>query len=73
MGKILKIKSEEEVRQEDIEGVDLVVSMGKFIDHVDNSLLRWGSYFLASECSDLGSKGTHFGSQYISNYVRGCS
>ena len=55
MGKILKIKSEEEVRQEDIEGVDLVVSMGKFIDHVDNSLLRWGSYFLASKCSDLGS------------------
>ena len=41
MGKILKIKSEEEVRQEDIEGVDLVVSMGKFIDLVDNSLLRW--------------------------------
>ena len=70
MGKILKIKSEEEVRQEDIEGVDLVVSMGKFIDLVANNLLRWGSYFLASKCSDLGSKGTHFGSQYIPNYVR---
>ena len=62
MGKILKIKSEEEVRQEDIEGVDLVVSMGKFIVLVDNSLLRWGSHFFASKCSDLGSKGTHFGS-----------
>ena len=73
MGKILKIKSEEEVKQEDIEGVDLVVSMGKYINLVDNSLSRWGSYFLASECSDLGSKSTHFGSQYISNYVRRCS
>ena len=73
MGKILKIKSEEEVRQEDIEGVDLVVSMGKFINLVDNSLSRWGSYFLASECSDLGSESTYFGSQYIPNYVRRCS
>ena len=73
MGKILKIKSEEEVRQEDIEGVDLVVSMGKFIDLVINSLLRWRSHFSASKCSDLGSKGTHFGSQYIPYYVRRCS
>ena len=70
MGKILKIKSEEEVRQEDIEGVDLVVSMGKFINLVNNSLLRWGSYFLASKCSDLGPESTYIGSQYIPNYVR---
>ena len=42
MGKILKIKSEEEVRQEDIEGVDLVVSMGKFIDLVGNSFVKAG-------------------------------
>ena len=62
MGKILTIKSEEEVEQEDIEGMDLVVSMGKFMDLADNWLYRRRSHFFASKCSDLGSKGAHFGS-----------